>query len=201
MSSDLDKWEERWSRPGQWAGEAPAAFLIEILPLLPHGDVLDLAVGGGRNAVFLAENGWHVTGIDQAAAALEKTAAWAEQRGLRTYRGRIPSAGSLRPREIHLVQADLASSLLPKSSFDAVVCLNFLLRSLAGEIIHSLRPGGRLVYETYTLDQLNFEGGPRNSEFLLRPGELKELFAGLDVVFYREVSAGKGIASLLARKQ
>jgi hypothetical protein len=57
-----------------------------------------------------------------------------------------------------------------------------------------------LVYETYTVAQLEYPEGPRSPDHLLRPRELPESFNALEIVFYAEHNAGKGIASLLARK-
>jgi hypothetical protein len=64
----------------------------------------------------------------------------------------------------------------------------------------ALRPDGVLMFETYTRAQLEFAGGPRNPAYLLETGELREAFPELRVVFYRELRAGQGIASLLAQK-
>lgn len=101
------------------------------------------------------------------------------------------------------MQADLEEELPPvaASQFALVTCFYYLQRSLFSPIECWLRPAGWLVYETYTVEQLRFAHGPRNPEHLLRPGELREAFPGLETIFYREVTAGKGIASLLARKR
>jgi SAM-dependent methyltransferase len=99
-----------------------------------------------------------------------------------------------------LVHADLESCTVPVAEFDVILCFYYLQRSLFAPIHHALRPGGMLVYESYTLDQLNFPGGPHNPEHLLNPGELREAFRGLQTLFYREFRVGKGIASLLARR-
>jgi len=55
--------------------------------------------------------------------------------------------------------------------------------------------------ETFTSAQLEFAGGPRNPAYLLETGELRDAFPGLRVLFYRELRAGQGIASLIARKR
>jgi hypothetical protein len=67
-------------------------------------------------------------------------------------------------------------------------------------MLSALRPGGWVVYETYTLEQLQFSSGPRDPGHLLRPGELLAAFRGLRVVFYREAMEGRAVASLVARK-
>ena len=99
-----------------------------------------------------------------------------------------------------LVQADLESFELPAEQFDVVLCFRFLHRPLLPILYRALRRRGVLVYETYTLAQQRFEGGPKNPEFLLHPGELREAFSAMEILFYSEICAGKGIASLLARK-
>ncbi len=65
----------------------------------------------------------------------------------------------------------------------------------------ALRTNGVLLMETFTRAQLEFPGGPRNPAYLLETGELRDAFPGLSVLFYRELRAGQGIASLVARKR
>ena len=83
---------------------------------------------------------------------------------------------------------------------DAIVCFYFRSPTLYPRISKALRPGGWLVYETYTLEQLQLSSGPRNPDHLLRPGELLEAFRDLEVVYYRETQAERAVASLVARK-
>jgi len=66
---------ERWNR--RWAGEervhagtAPSRFLVAEVANLRPGAALDLACGAGRNAVWLAEQGWRVTGVDFSGVAV-----------------------------------------------------------------------------------------------------------------------------------
>ena len=194
-------WEERYQRPGYWAGAEPAPILREVLPLLPpRSRALELAMGEGRNAVWLAQQGWRVTGVEQAAAGLDKAEALALERGVATSRAAHLAALSA-PREagLLLVQAEVEGLALPRGVFDLVIVVKFLLRPLLPRIAASLGPGAFLLYETYTTEQLRFEGGPRNREYLLEPGELREAFRSLDVLFYRETNAGTGMATLLAK--
>jgi SAM-dependent methyltransferase len=195
--TEAEKWEERFRRPEYWAGKEPADFLREVLGWLPRGTAIDVAMGEGRNAVFLAENGWRVAGVDRSAAALEKAEALARERGV--WVGRAAGKSSLPPQPgVLLHEADLETDAIPSGRYDVVVCFNYLQRSLFSALEQRVVPGGYLVYETYTIDQLRFAGGPRNPEFLLEPSELREAFCKLETVFYREHNAGKGIASLLA---
>ena len=201
MSEHAAKWEERFRRPGFWAGDEPAPFVREILPLVgPPGTALELAMGEGRNALHLAQEGWRVTALELTAAGLDKAEALARQRGVPAWRA-APNGMALAPSPgVVLVQQDLLASLLPAGPWDLVLVVNFLLRPLLPAIAQILRPGTFLAYETYTVRQLEFEGGPRSLEFLLKPGELREAFRDLEVLTYREWTAGKGVASLLAQK-
>ena len=165
---------------------APSAFLRAVADRLPHGRVLDVACGSGRNASFLATRGDCVVGIDR---SLES---------LREARAAIGSERFLP------VQADLERFALPESAFDVVVNTRYLQRSLAPALRRSLRPGGMLVFETFLIEQLEL-GHPRNPEFVLRHNELLELFRELRVLQYEEGLCDDGgvqtyLARLLAQK-
>ena len=64
----------------------------------------------------------------------------------------------------------------------------------------ALKPGGNLIYKTYTTEQKNFAGGPSHPMFLLEPNELLHAFSSLRVLHYHETVQGKGVAELVARK-
>ncbi len=202
MPAEGESWDQRYRRDGYWAGTEPAAFLREVLPLLPRGRGVDVAMGEGRNAVFLALSGWSVTGLERSAAGLEKAEALGRAQGIAVVRAKPPEPKLwLSAPGMVLFETDLERFPWPAAQWDLMVCFNFLLRPALPRMAQALRPGGMLVYETYTLEQLDFPAGPRNPEYLLRPGELRESFASLQLVFYRELKAGRGIASLLARKR
>lgn len=205
MAAHTENWDERYRAEGYPGGTEPAPFLQELRPLLGHGRALDLAMGAGRNAVFLATHGWRVTGLDSSRVAVERAVALARDRRLEAEWagewGALP-APPFSPKlpGLFLFQADLESAALPIAQFELVICFNYLERRLFPAIERALRPGGMLLYETLTIAQLAFAGGPRNPDHLLREHELREAFPGLETLFYREFSAGRGIASLLARK-
>jgi len=102
--------------------------------------------------------------------------------------------GRARPGVV-LPEVDLEHSRLPAGQFDLVCCFYYLQRSLFSSMERALRPGSVLIYETYIAH------GPRNPDHLLRTGELLEAFSNLKLLFYREIRAGKGVASLLARRR
>jgi hypothetical protein len=76
---------------------------------------------------------------------------------------------------------------------------HFLFRPLAATIAAALRPGGLLLYETFTLEQAALEWGPSNPEFLLAPGELPTLFSSLEILDHWEGRTAGERPSALAR--
>lgn len=183
-------WDERYRREEAVPEQGPAPFLVQKVSLLPpSGRVLDVAMGGGRNALHLASLGYQVTGVDISPVAVARCRAAAEARGL----------------HVEAVCADLETSPLPQGPFDVVLNFYYLQRDLCPRLVEALRPGGVLVFETFTLGQRVFGWGPQREEHLLRPGELPQLFPDLETLLYRQgVVEGergkKAVASLIGRK-
>jgi SAM-dependent methyltransferase len=164
----------------------PAAFLVANRSLLPAGRALDLAMGAGRNAVYLAKEGFQVEGIDISAEAVDKALTLAAGEGAK----------------ISTIVADLENGyVLPPATYDVIVCFYYLHRPLIAEIKQALRPGGVVVYETYNADQAQW-GRPSNPDHLLQPNELFNMFCDYRVLRYREgvFEPRKAIASIIARK-
>ena len=196
MSTSASEWDIRHREAAKHTIADPADIVGEWLPLLPKGPALDLACGTGRHALLLAACGQAVTAIDWSAVALEIVEERARKADLRVRRvDEEALADGHAGKGIQLIQADLEQISLPDESFDLILCLQYLQRSLFSQISRALRPG-----ETFTRAQLHYAEGPRNPAYLLEPGELREAFPDLRVLFYRELSAGQGIASLVARK-
>lgn len=186
--SDAERWDERY-RSGE-APEEPNSFLWEHHHLLTeHSEVLDIACGAGRNAIYLARLGHTVTGVDYSVE------------GLRIAEQRAQAAGV----DLALVPADLDTWMPPQASFDLITCFYYLNRSIWQRLSDALRPNGLIMIETFTTAQLAFN--PKiNPAFLLQPGELAATFAGWQILISREATLTdpngwqKAVASLLARK-
>jgi SAM-dependent methyltransferase len=183
-------WDRRYSE-GSHQSLTPDPLLVRayeefIAPSFPEpGRALDLAGGVGRNAIFLAERGWDVTLLDISSAALEIAESEANARGL----------------HISSRQADLTQTLLPVAGFDLVLNFFYLERALFSQIAAALKPGGLLLFKTYTREQLRLGGGPTHPMHLLESNELLRAFAGLRVLHYRESIKDKAVAELVARKE
>jgi tellurite methyltransferase len=164
----------------------PSQFLVDHIRLLPRGRVLDVAMGAGRNAVYLARMGFEVEGGDISAEAVQAAFRWAEEKGLK----------------IRAEVADLEKNYRIEPDFyDVIICFNYLQRSLMSRIKDGLKKGGILVYETYIIDQQQF-GRPLNPDFLLQHNELLNIFRDFRCLRYREglIEERKAIASLIAEK-
>ena len=201
MPSSQSDWDAKHSLAAAAPPSEPASIVCELLPLLPSGPALDIACGTGRHALILAARGQQVTGVDFSSVALGVLEARAHNMGAPVRHGEsLHVAGRPRKGGLELIHADLERIHLPERCFDLILCTQYLQRDLFQQMARALRPNGVLLMETFTRAQLEFAGGPRNPAYLLENGELREAFPELRVLFYRELRAGQGIASLLAKK-
>jgi tellurite methyltransferase len=201
MPANVAEWDARHREAAQNSPAEPASIVSEWLPLLPKGPALDLACGTGRHALLLAMRGQSVTAVDWSGTALDILENHARKAKLHVSRADAAALADSRTRGIRLIQANLEDIQLPDAAFSLILCLHYLQRSLLSQMAHMLQPGGMLLFETYTRAQLNYSGGPRNPAYLLEPGELRTTFPELHVLFYRELNAGQGIASLVAQRR
>lgn len=162
---------------------------------------MDIACGSGRHTLLLAGRSQHVTAVDWSGVALDVLETRARAAHFSTRRiSSMEKTGNSLHSGIDLMQADLTALELPENSFELILCIQYLQRAIFAQLPRALRPGGFLLFETFTRAQLEFARGPRNPDYLLESGELRDAFAELRVLFYRELRAGQGIASLLAQK-
>jgi len=165
---------------------APAQFLVNNVEVLSKGLVLDIAMGTGRNAIYLAKMGFEVEGVDISPEAVNAALESAEKASV----------------IIKTQVADLEKDFhIRAEAYDIIICFNYLQRSLIPEMKSGLRHRGMVVYETYIVDQAQF-GKPKNPDYLLKHNELLEMFREFRCLRYREgVFEGPvAIASIIAQK-
>jgi len=164
----------------------PAQFLQENVQLLPKGRVLDVAMGKGQNAVFLAKMGFAVEGVDISSDAVKTALEAARKAGV----------------AINADAADLEGDYRIKpGAYDVIICFRYLQRSLIPQIKDGLRKGGMVVYETFTIEQARF-GRPKNPDYLLKHNELLEMFRDFRCLHYWEgiLKNRRAVAQILAEK-
>jgi SAM-dependent methyltransferase len=154
----------------------PAPFLMQQLSRLPKGRVLDVAAGRGRHSLFLASHGYDVVAVDRDAEALDHLTAVARQRNL----------SSIFTRTVDLELPPPHEPDLGIEQFEVIVVFFYLHRSLFPFLIEALKPGGVLVYETFTIDNYFRHQHPRRWEFCLAYNELLRLASTLRVLHYDE---------------
>jgi SAM-dependent methyltransferase len=149
------------------------------------GKALDVAGGVGRHAIWLAERDWNVTLMDVSETGLEAARKNAEMKRL---------------RDIEFEVRDLKKSPPEPDSYDLVLVFFYLERELFPALQSALRPGGMLIYKTYTVEQCKFAAGPTHPMHLLKPNELLHAFAQLRVLHYRETVRERGVAEFAGVK-
>jgi len=144
-------------------GFEPAQFLVDNIALLPKGRALDVAMGAGQNAIYLAKIGFEVEGVDISPEAVSSALELARKFGL-TIRAQVADL----EKEYHI----------EKGAYEVIICFNYLQRSLIQQIKDGLRKGGMVVYETFIVDHLQF-GKPKSPDYLLKRNELLNMFRNI----------------------
>lgn len=172
MTDDMrEVWDARYRGGDVW-GSAPNRMLAELVADVPSGSALDLGSGQGRNALWLAEVGHHVTGLDLSPVAVDQARAAAAERGL-----------DARFEAVDLKSWDPAGDV-----WDLVVLSYLQLDEPVRRLVHakaaqSVAPGGRLVLVAHHRDNLEGGvGGPPTPRVLYTEEMLAEDFAVLTIV-------------------
>lgn len=166
---DKIKWDKKYTQMQALLSARPPSPLVSTYAgLTPGQRALDLACGGGRHALYLAQQGFRVDAVDISTVALE---------ALRRAAGNA---------NITLIEADLDTFEIIKAAYDLIIKTNYLDRNLIARAQAALKPGGIMIVETYMADPGN-EKPDANPDFLLAPLELHTRFDnGFDVLEYKE---------------
>ncbi|SFE83753.1 class I SAM-dependent methyltransferase [Alteribacillus iranensis] len=156
-------WDERFGREEYVYGVTPNLFIQEQAHRLTESStVAAFAEGEGRNAVYLASQGHHVTAYDYSVNGLQKTTQLAERENVR----------------IETIQKDLVADTIPQETFDAAIMVfgHFMKEDqqlVLEKVISSVKPGGIIMFEVYSEKQLEYQtGGPKMKDMLYDPHDI-----------------------------
>jgi SAM-dependent methyltransferase len=168
---EREDWNRKHGEAGLLFGVEPNRFLVAEVDGLAPARALDLACGAGRNAVWLAERGWTVTGVDFSEVALENARGLAAERGV----------------EVEWVQADVREWEPAAGAFDLVAALYLQVpaeqrRPVLARAAAAVAPGGTLLVVGHDVQNLNGGyGGPKDPRVLFTPDEVAAELPGLAV--------------------
>lgn len=166
-----EQWNERYSGEAYVYGQEPNTWLKEQLLAMQACRILFPAEGEGRNAVFAAGLGFDVTAFDFSETARKKALELAQHREVKI--------------RYDIAAFEEAGSLYLPASFDLIALIyahmhSSVRRSYHQKLLDLLKPGGILLLEAFSLEQLPLtSGGPKNTELLYRVEDIREDFASL----------------------
>lgn len=163
-------WDVRFAASDYAYGTEPNDFLKAKVKQLKGKRVLSLAEGEGRNAVYLAMQGFEVTAVDASIKGIEKARLLAEAMNVR----------------VRFIQADLAEFELGTEQWDSIVSIfapfaKPVRAQLYQRVVKALKPNGVFLTEAYSPEQIQFgTGGGSDVETMLSATQLAEELPGLD---------------------
>lgn len=167
-SKPSETWDERYAS-GKYSSAKPHKLLIELAENLKAGNVLDLACGTGRNAIFLAEKGFKVTAIDNSVVGIEIAKQRAKEKGLKI--------------DFRVADLEKDEFVIEENAYDLVCDFYYLQRELFAEMKKGVKASGLIISTIHIYGE-----GENEGRFLLKEGELKEFFDDFEILHYHETS-------------
>jgi SAM-dependent methyltransferase len=165
---EIERWNRILTAPKPMFNTKPNAFLVEMTRGVSPGKALDVGMGQGRNALYLAQQGWTVTGFDPADKAVAAAQAEAKRLGV------TMTALVLRDDQFDF----------GKQQWDLIVLSYVGARDYVSRVYDSLKPGGRVVVEAFHRDAL--KAGPIGGAVVFETNELLRLFDRFRIVRYED---------------
>jgi len=165
-------WDERYSQTDLIYGKEPNQYFKEIIDKLEPGKLFMPGDGEGRNSIYAAKNNWKVTSVDFSSVAINKAKYYSEYDDV----------------NVEIINSDLLEYNYPQNYYDATGIIFLHLQSPEKEIIHeniadSIKPGGSVIIEVFSNDQLRHSsGGPRNKNALYSIEEIAEYYKNFDFI-------------------
>ena len=165
---EVERWNQILTAKKPTFNTAPNAFLVEMVKGRKAGKALDVGMGQGRNAIWLAQQGWDTTGFDPAERAVEAAQASAKQLGV----------------TLHTQVVGEETFDFGEKQWDLVVLSYVGAREVAERVVRSLKPGGIVVLEAFHRDAT--KGRSIGGAVVFDSGELPALFRELRMARYQE---------------
>ncbi|HHY73287.1 MAG TPA: class I SAM-dependent methyltransferase [Bacillus bacterium] len=180
-----EQWDKSFSDKDYIYGENENAFINNVSRIIPKKSKIGcFAEGEGRNAVYLAKLGHDVTAYDQSMVGLLKTKNLASKKNV----------------TVETIEIDLTKEKVKTNQYDVAIMVfghvpkkdqQFLIESMIG----SVKPGGTIIFEVYSEDQLKYEtGGPKSIEMLYDPADILDWIKGYKCIhfYYGEAERNEG---------
>lgn len=169
MRQDRIKWNEKYQ--SQDYPVEPSEIVEKYSKLAGGKNALDIAAGNGRNALFLARQGFRVDAVD------------ISDKGLARFAGKHPG--------IHPICADLDEFDIPAGRYNLIININYLNRRLFPYICEGLSPRGVLIFQTFLESHGSTKEQPACRDYLLRSNELLHAFLSLKIIRYTEAEENR----------
>ncbi|MBC8871000.1 MAG: methyltransferase domain-containing protein [Planctomycetes bacterium] len=193
---DRERWDQKYAKRAPPSIVQPDEWLVETFQVIQTSPgtaesgrrALDVACGLGHNAIWLARHGWQVDAVDISLNGLELA-------------GQSANANDVR---VSWMEADLDEWTPAPSGYDLAIVFRFLDRETVPRVVRNgVRPGGWLVYETFSVAQCErLDNQINNPSFTLAPDELTTLFPDFDVVAHREdILSDRTVERFLGQRQ
>jgi SAM-dependent methyltransferase len=170
----MTTWDERFRQGDYPADPDPSPVLQRFIDDVPAGRALDVATGTGRNALFLAEEGYTVDAIDKSRVGLETVREHATERGLAD--------------RINLVQADVPTFAFPEQRYDLVTISYYRAIDRFPDIKEALAPGSYFFVEHHLRSSEPTPSGPSSDRYRFASNELLHACLDLTVLYYDETT-------------
>ena len=189
MTDARTYWDKAYTEKPYLYGKAPSQFLVDMLPRLQKGKLLDVAMGEGRNAVYLAQKGFEVRGFDISEVAVAHAKSLAMETGV----------------SIRAERADLDLYLMGLMEYDTIVMSHFkpVVTRYYTSMVSALKQGGTLIIDSFGIQDMDEAIAKEESyrNFYYQSNELLRSLSGLRILFYQEALVhGHHVVQCLAQK-
>ena len=219
---ETNRWEERYrarERPEEDFATVPTPLVVETANRVTPSSALDLACGTGRNAIWLAQNGWKVTAVDSSPTAIETLLRRAANLGIQATRSpaalvapgfsraaftRDPHSKSIPTAEkLTATVANLENNefQIAPAAWDLILICYYLQRDLFEPAKQGVAPNGIILAIAHIS-----EANEQPTRHRLNPGELETYFTGWDILHHYEgrpndPSHRRSVAEIVARRK